>query len=122
MHKIKHNKTLAQKRKARVRGKINGTADRPRLSVFRSNKHVYLQVIDDEAGKTLVASNELSLVKSKKKVAGTKTERAIEVAKDLVAKMKKAKINKLKFDRSSYKYHGRLKAIAETLREAGVEV
>ncbi len=107
------------KRQQRIRAKISGNTVRPRLTVFRSNEHVSLQVIDDSTGKTLASASDL--VKDKK-VAGTKTERAIAVSKLLLADLKKKKINSLVFDRSYYKYHGRIKAVAETLREGGIQL
>lgn len=122
MPKINQNVTLAEKRKRRVRGKISGTAERPRLTIFRSNKNTYLQVIDDQSGVTLAASNNLSMTKAGKKLVGTKVEQAIEITKDLFKQLKSKKVNALRFDRGSYRYHGRLKAVAETLREAGIEV
>lgn len=100
-----------------MRSKIRGTAERPRLTVFRSNTHTYLQVIDDSSGKTLASATEKEV-----KVEGTKTVRAVAVAKLLAEKAKKAKIMAVVFDRGSYKYHGRVKAIADALREAGVQV
>lgn len=115
--KINHRITAAEKRQTRVRAKLHGTAARPRLSVFRSTKYVYLQAIDDDAAKTLVAASEKEI-----KSEGTKTERAIAVAKLLAEKAKKAKIHAVVFDRGSYKYHGRVKAIADAVREAGVQV
>lgn len=117
MPRIKHNATLAEKRRRRVRARLMGTVDRPRLSVFRSNKHIALQVINDEEGKTLVSATDLN-----KGIKGTKTERATKVAAELVKGLKKAKISKLKFDRGSYKYHGRVKAVAEALRAEGINV
>jgi large subunit ribosomal protein L18 len=122
MPRINHNLTPAQKRKSRVRGKLMGTAERPRLSVFRSNKNIYLQVIDDEAMKTLAAANDLSLKKSGEKLAGTKSEKAVLVTKDLIKKMKNKKVGAVKFDRGSHRYHGRLKVVAEELRSAGIKV
>lgn len=96
---------------------MHGTAERPRLTVFRSNQHVYVQAIDDEAQRTLAAANDAAGT-----VTGTKTERARQVAQALNKQLQKAKITKLIFDRGSYKYHGRVKAVAEALREAGIEV
>lgn len=119
MPKIKHNLTLKQKRKLRVRSKLFGTALRPRLSVLRSNKHIALQVIDDEVGKTLISASDFG---KKAKVSGTKTEKVTQVSADLAKQLKTKKINKLVFDRSYYKYHGRVKAVAEALREAGIEI
>ena len=112
------NKTRI-KRQKRIRAKIVGTSLRPRLTVFRSNEHIALQVIDDALGKTLVSASDL--VKAKKTKA-TKTERAIEVSKALLALLKKQKITSLVFDRSYYKYHGRVKAVAKTLREGGIQL
>lgn len=113
--------TLKQrlKRQKRVRAKISGTAERPRLTVFRSNEHICLQVIDDVAGKTLLASNDLG---KESKIKGTKSEKSEAVAKDLLKKLKAKKIKALVFDRSYYKYHGRIKTVAETLREGGIEL
>lgn len=119
MPKIKHNKTLKEKRRQRVRSKLFGSSTKPRLSVFRSNAHIALQVIDDEAGKTLAASSDLG---KKTKVVGTKIEKAIKTAQDLSKKLKTKKIKKLIFDRAHYKYHGRVKAVAETLRKEGIQI
>ena len=117
MSKVNHHITRAKKRKLRVRAKLHGTAVRPRLSVFRSSEHTSLQVINDEAGSTLVTVTEKEI-----KEKGTKSHRAVAVAKILAEKMKKAKIVAVVFDRGSYQYHGRVKAIADTLREAGIQV
>lgn len=120
MPKIKHNLSLKQKRAKRVRTKFSGTAQRPRVSVFRSNHHIYLQAIDDLAGKTLVGASDVALSKEKKKM--TKVERAVKTAKVLAEGLKKKKVEALVFDRGSYRYHGRVKAVAETLREAGLNL
>lgn len=122
MQKINQNVTLAEKRARRVRGKIHGTAERPRLTVFRSNKYTYLQAIDDNAGKTLAAANDLSVTKTGVKLEGKKTENAVTITQELVKQLKSKKITALTFDRGSYRYHGRLKLVAETLREAGIKV
>jgi large subunit ribosomal protein L18 len=116
--KVNHSRTSKIKRTLRVRSKVRGTTERPRLHVFRSNKGVYLQVINDQEGKTLVASNSAALKKAK----GTKTEITRQVAEELAEKLKKAKITKLVFDRGSYKYHGRVQAVADVMREKGLEV
>jgi large subunit ribosomal protein L18 len=118
---------LKQKRAAlrtkRIRGKLFGTSERPRLTVFRSNKNTYLQVINDEQGKTIAAANDLMLKKSDKKAAAkTKMERTVVLAEQLVEKLKSLKVSKLCFDRGSYRYHGRLKTIAEAMRAAGIQV
>ena len=107
------------KRQKRIRAKIVGSGARPRLTVFRSNAHIVLQVIDDTLGKTLAEVSDLG---KKSKLEGTKTERAIAVAQILLAMLKKQKVTALVFDRSYYKYHGRIKAVAETLREGGIKL
>ena len=107
-----------KRRHRRVRGKIVGTAERPRLSVFRSNLGISAQLIDDSAGKTVAAASWLQL---KKSFQGTKTEQAAEVGKALAANAKKAGIEACVFDRSGYLYHGRVKALADGAREGGLE-
>jgi large subunit ribosomal protein L18 len=99
----------------RVKAKVRGTKDKPRLSVFRSNKHIFLQLIDDNSGKTLVSAGD---VKNKKKM--TKTEIAREVGKKLAESAKLKKIKNVVFDRGGYKYHGRVKAVSEGAREGGL--
>jgi large subunit ribosomal protein L18 len=118
MHQIKHNLTKAQKRKRRVRGKVRGTASRPRVTVYRSNRYTYLQAIDDMAGETIAAANDLMLSKAAQK--GTKTDRAEAVAKALADKLSKKKIKQVAFDRGSYRYHGRVRTVADTLRDQGI--
>ncbi|MPM80031.1 50S ribosomal protein L18 [bioreactor metagenome] len=103
------------KRKLRVRAKLFGTEERPRLTVFRSNKHIRLQVVDDKAGKTLAAASDFA------QKSGTKSEKSAAVAKELLQALKSKKITQLVFDRSYYKYHGRVKAVAESLREGGIK-
>ena len=103
---------LRQKRHRRVRGKLSGTADRPRLNIFRSNTGIYAQVIDDVAGVTLASASTLDKEVSK----GTKTEQAVVVGK-LVAKG----ISEVVFDRGGYLYHGRVKALADSARENGLK-
>lgn len=120
MHKVNHNFTQAQRRKLRTRKKLFGAADQPRVSVRRTNQHIYVQIIDDRAGKTLATSNDLDLEKSEQPV--TKTEKAKLVASDLSSKLKSLKISKAVFDRGGYRYHGRVKAVAEVLRENGINI
>lgn len=110
-------------RKAKVRAKLRKTSARPRLSVFRSNKYIYAQVIDDETGKTLAAASEKDLdgKKTKKKKKETKLNKARAVGEILARKLLKKKIKKVYFDRGSYKYHGRVKALADGARKAGLE-
>jgi large subunit ribosomal protein L18 len=105
------------RRHRRVRGKVAGTADRPRLVVSRSNKGISAQLVDDDAGRTLAAASWIGLKKSFK---GTKTEQAAEVGKLLAANAKKAGIETVVFDRGGYLYHGRVKALAEGAREGGL--
>jgi large subunit ribosomal protein L18 len=102
--------------KRSIRAKISGTAARPRLSVFRSNKNIYAQLIDDAAGKTLVA------VSSTATEAGAgKIEASTAVGKAIAAKAQEQGISEVVFDRSGYLYHGRIKSLAEGAREAGLK-
>lgn len=103
-------------RHSRIRARIAGTKNKPRLSVFRSNKHIFLQLIDDNAKKTLVSASDL-----KTKIKGTKTEIARKVGKKLAESAKLKKIKNVVFDRGGYKYHGRVKAAAEGSREGGLQ-
>ncbi len=102
----------------RIRKIVSGTTERPRLSVYRSNKEIYAQIINDETGVTLVSACSLQKdVKAK----GTKTEVASVVGKAIAEKAVKAGIEKVAFDRSGYLYHGRVKALAEAAREGGLK-
>lgn len=106
-----------ERRVRRVRRHIRGTNTRPRLAVFRSNKHVLAQLIDDETGRTVLAVSDLSV-----KAPGTKTEKAVVVGKQIAAKSIKKGIRKVVFDRRHYKFHGRVAALARAAREAGLEL
>ncbi len=106
------------RRHARVREKVRGSAARPRLAVYRSLTQIYAQVIDDVAGRTLAAASSLESKDSK----GKKSERAKAVGTALGEKAKKAGITEVVFDRGGYRYHGRVKALAEGVRAAGVKV
>lgn len=99
--------------------KIKGTLARPRLSVFRSNKAIYAQIIDDGKGKTLAAATSLKLGKEAQKL--TKKEKAFKTGQLLAKKALKAKIKKVVFDRRAYKYHGRVKALADGARKGGLQ-
>lgn len=116
-------KLTKSKRKLRIRRRIRkvsaGTATRPRLSVFRSNKEIYAQLIDDTEGKTLVAVS--SRDKDLTKVKGTKSEIATLVGKTIAEKSKEVGVDKVAFDRGGNLYHGRVKALAEGAREAGLK-
>jgi len=105
-----------QRRHRRVRGKVRGTAERPRLVVSRSNKGISAQLIDDMAGKTLAAASWLSV----KSFDGNKTAQAAEVGKLLAQNAKQAVIETAVFDRAGYLYHGRVKALADAAREGGL--
>ena len=106
------------RRHRRVRGKVSGTAERPRLAVFRSNKGISAQLIDDSTGKTLAGASWIGVKKSFK---GTKTEQAAEVGKLLAKAAKAADIDTIVFDRGGYLYHGRVKALADGAREGGLK-
>jgi len=107
-----------QRRKARVRAKIVGTSVKPRLSVFRSNSHIYGQLIDDQNGKTLISCSDIGL---KGKIKGNKTEIAGSVGEELAKKAIAKKIKKVIFDRNGFRFHGRIKALAEGSRKGGLE-
>jgi large subunit ribosomal protein L18 len=105
------------RRHRRVRRRIFGTAERPRLVVFRSNHGIQAQLVDDVEAKTLTAASHTQL---KKALKGTKTDQAAEVGKLLAANAKKAGIETVVFDRGGYLYHGRVKALADAAREGGL--
>lgn len=106
-----------KRRQKRIRQTLSGTSERPRLNVFRSNNGIYVQVIDDTTGNTLVSSSSVEL----KLKNGGNIEAATKVGKDIATKCKKAKITKVVFDRGGNLYHGRVKALAEAARENGLE-
>ncbi|OIO45727.1 MAG: 50S ribosomal protein L18 [Candidatus Nealsonbacteria bacterium CG_4_10_14_0_8_um_filter_35_10] len=122
------------RRHKRVRAKIHGTGKVPRLCVFRSNKHIWTQLIDDEKGKTLLSASDLELKKQKTETKKQRTESkkmekkfsgkvagAFEAGKLIAKKALENKIEKVVFDRGGYKYHGRVKALAEGAREGGLK-
>jgi large subunit ribosomal protein L18 len=106
------------RRHRRVRGKVRGTSERPRLAVFRSNRGIFAQLIDDDSAKTIAAASWMGLPKAFK---GDKSEQASAVGKELAAAAKKAGIEAVVFDRGGYLYHGRVKALAEGAREGGLK-
>ncbi|HIE64843.1 MAG: 50S ribosomal protein L18 [Nitrospira sp.] len=118
----KEKRLARERRHRRVRRKIVGTADRPRLSVYRSLNQIYAQIVDDHSGKTLVASS--SLEKGGKGRGETRDGGKIEVAKGVGTQLailaKKANIESVVFDRGGYIYHGRIKALADSAREGGL--
>ena len=118
IRKAKTRKTARRQRvKRSVRGKVSGTASRPRLSVFRSNKNIYAQLIDDVAGRTLAAASSLE--------DGIEADKPIEVGQQvgerLAERAKTAGIDTVVFDRNGYRYHGRVKALAEGARKGGLQ-
>lgn len=114
MTKVNLDKKIRKKR--RIGSKIKGTMTKPRISVFRSNKYIYAQAIDDEKRITIVSSSSLKMPKSKK------TDQAKQVGIELAKKLLEKNIKKAVFDRNVYVYKGRVKAVAEGLREGGIEV
>ena len=113
MSNIKKEKRIRLKKK--IRAKIFGTEARPRLSVFRSNKFIYAQIINDDKGITVVNSSDV------KDAKGTKGERAVRVGKDIATKAKEMKINTVVFDRNGFRYTGRVKMLADEARKNGLE-
>jgi large subunit ribosomal protein L18 len=110
-----------ERRKLRIRRKLSGTPERPRLSVFRSLSHMYAQVVDDVAGKTLAHASTLSKDLKAKAEDSTKSDAAKAVGAAIAAQLKAKGITKVVFDRNGYLYHGRIKALADGAREAGLE-
>ncbi|HXK40932.1 MAG TPA: 50S ribosomal protein L18 [Candidatus Paceibacterota bacterium] len=116
-------------RHKRVRAKVYGTAEKPRVSVFKSNRNVFAQFIDDEAGKTVLSSKVVSDKKSKTSAKGgpasggkiNKTEKAMKIGETLAEQAKEAGIKEVVFDRGGFKYHGRIKAVADGLRKGGIK-
>ncbi len=121
---MKNNvKEIKRRKKIRIRKKISGTSEKPRLSVYKSLNHMYAQLIDDTAGVTLVAASTLSKeIAEELKKANGKTEKSKIVGKLLAQKAVEKGINKAVFDRNIYRYHGRVKAVAEGAREGGIKI
>lgn len=117
MNRIKQNNQKAKRRATRIRAKLSGTAARPRLSVYRTNRYTYAQAIDDTVGKTLVSASTRGLDEGK-----TKSEKAAALGSLVAKKAKDAGIEAMIFDKGSYKYHGRVKNVAESLRESGIKI
>ena len=104
--------------KRRIRGIVNGTSEKPRMTVFRSNKEIYVQLIDDKLGNTLVSASSVKLKKTK---SSTKSSIASEVGKLIAEKSIKLGINEVMFDRNGYLYHGRVKMLADGARDGGLK-
>ena len=122
---MNQNKAIYQqqrRRRFRVRKSLRGTSDRPRLSLHRSNKHIYCQVIDDSCGKTLAsASSRDSDLRGEVSYGGNRTA-AEAIGKAIAARALAAGVKQVRFDRGSYKYHGRVQAVADAAREAGLDL
>ncbi len=115
---LKEKRKRRERRKRRIRAKVFGTKERPRLSVFKSLRHLWVQVIDDESSRTLVSASSKEIKTSKKM---SKKKKAFEVGKLIAERCLKMGIEKIVFDRGGYKYHGRIKALAQGAREAGLK-
>lgn len=111
---------IRNRRSNRVRARISGTATKPRLSIFRSNKYLYAQLINDSSGQTLMSFSTLGADKNKSKE--TKISKATTLGKAVAVGMKQAGLQAVIFDRGRYAYHGRVQAVAEALREEGIKV
>ena len=116
MSELKNKSINKTQRAARTRSTIHGTAERPRLSVVVTNRHVSAQLINDDEGKTIAAATSLSA-----KDTQTMTEKAKDVGVEIAKRAKKAKVTKVAFDRGAKKYHGRIKVLADAARENGLE-
>ncbi|HET9016207.1 MAG TPA: 50S ribosomal protein L18 [Thermomicrobiaceae bacterium] len=121
-YQYKRQLTPRQRRHLRVRAKVNGTAERPRLNVFRSNAHIYAQLIDDQAGHTLAAASTLeSAIREQFPEEHPKLQQALVVGRVIGQRARDRGITSVVFDRGGYLYHGRIKAVADGAREAGLE-
>ena len=118
-----HVKSLFARRRARVRGRIaRSTSTRPRLSVFRSSKHIYVQIIDDAAGRTLVTASSIDTALRKEgRKSGSDADAAVAVGKLIASRALAAGVKSVVFDRGGYRFHGRVKALADAAREGGLE-
>ncbi|MFA4999504.1 MAG: 50S ribosomal protein L18 [Parcubacteria group bacterium] len=117
MNRVKKDNLKAKKRALRTRAKLSGTTEKPRLTVFRSNRYTYAQAVDDVSHKTLVSASTRELKEGK-----TKSEKAAALGALVAKKAKDMGIGTMIFDKGAYKYHGRIKQVAEALRSAGIKV
>ena len=117
MSRIKRIQERRQRRAFRVRNRVRGDGARPRLTVFRSNTHIYAQLIDDESGRTLCASDSRRICGA----YGGTVDHAKQVGTDLAGKAQELSITKVRFDRGPYRFHGRVRALADAAREKGLE-
>lgn len=123
MRRAKKKRDRLRRRHRRVRRTLHGTAERPRMAVFRTNRQIYVQVIDDDRGHTLCATSSLQLARAGDmgEASGGNVTGATAVGKDIAEKAKEAGITAVCFDRGGFRYHGRIKALADAAREAGLE-
>jgi len=119
MMRANNRQQLRLVRHRRVRRQVTGVSERPRLAVFRSSRHIYAQIIDDTQGKTLLAAS--TLAGKPKELNGSPVERAAAVGREIAKMALKKGITEVVFDRGGYKFHGRVKALAESAREAGLK-
>lgn len=119
MTQVASRDAARRKRHERIRLTLEGDAARPRLAVFRSLKHIYAQVIDDASGRTLAAAS--SLEKELRSGSGTKTQEAAAVGRLVASRTRSVGVERVVFDRAGYRYHGRVKSLAEAAREAGLD-
>jgi large subunit ribosomal protein L18 len=117
----KTNQEKRDRRKHSIRKRVNGTTERPRMSVFRSSKHIYVQVVDDVQHKTIVAASTLDEALEGEIKGLKKSDKAKKIGAAIAAKLKKLGIDKVVFDRNGYIYHGRVMALANAAREAGLK-
>ncbi|MBI2064367.1 MAG: 50S ribosomal protein L18 [Candidatus Yanofskybacteria bacterium] len=115
MNKNSDKKLNRSRRHRKVRAKISGTSSRPRIAVFKSNQYIYAQVVDDESGKTLLSVSDMEVKK------GKKSEKALKIGETLAARMKEKGLLEAVFDRGGFKFHGRVKSVADGLRNGGIK-
>jgi large subunit ribosomal protein L18 len=118
--KTSQKKIIRFKHKLRIKDRVAGSGERPRLVVFRSNAHLYVQVVDDTKSCTLISFSTQDKVFTQKFAKASKSEKAKALGAHFAAKMKEKGVTQIAFDRGGYQYHGRIKALAESLREAGI--
>src|SRR5437870_5573257 len=121
MDRQKAKRLQQLRRRNHVRSRIHGTPERPRLTVFRSNKHIYSQLIDDSQGVTLAAASSVAIKEGDKSAYGGNLKGAVAVGKQIAEAAKAKGIAQAAFDRGHYKYHGRVKALADAAREGGLK-
>ena len=121
MGRIEEKKRNRANRRKRIRGKVHGTAERPRLSIFRSTRHIYAQIIDDDMGTVLTSASTMEAQLRASNKNGGNVDAAREVGKLLAQRANKIEIQTVSFDRGGFKYHGRVKALAEAVRDGGLK-